>query len=412
MQQSFRLTLHSQLYCCRFVIIIRFPYSTVSYGSEAAYGSYKSLTTSKTCSSQDSLTYQSAYGQTYILLPPVIGVSSVEVAVSCLINECLANQYLSNGSCTQCPNDGRSSPGLTALSACEECPGGTFLPHPRSDQCALSDTYEEITSATAWRIWAPDFDTSSGWVMDVGELEFYDNVSCSGIKTDTSGGIPLDSGNAGGVSWVPSNAFDDNISSAWGGRTDSDDIFYVGMDFGTAVEVRCVKLYKTGMHYALNVRVQAYSGGRWKNAWIEENLSNSIIDDSLNVISMDYSTEPTPTKAPSKVPTAAPNNGVTNCVDSPLRFKLIWKGEKISRKCTWVKNKQTSERCAVPGVSETCPNTCDTCSSRVDSPQRFKLTWKGKNISRSCTWVKDKQTLLRCAADGVSETCCSTCGLC
>ncbi len=135
-----------------------------------------------------SLKYTSDYGQTYILIPPSSGASTIDVEVNCAFTSCLANQYKTNGECVQCPNNSRSDPGSTSLSDCVECPGGSFLPHPLSTQCAVLTTYEEITSATGWRIWAPEFDTYSGWVLDIAEIEFYNNLDCSGASINTSQG--------------------------------------------------------------------------------------------------------------------------------------------------------------------------------------------------------------------------------
>jgi len=101
----------------------------------------------------------------------------------------------------------------------------------------------------------------------------------------------------------------------------------------------------------------------------------------------------------------------SSCSDSPLRFKIVKNDNVIRRDCTWVSNKNTNARCALDGVSETCPDTCGTCSSCVDSPSRFRLVKPdGKKIMRYCTWVSNKTN--RCAFDGVEDTCRSTCGSC
>jgi hypothetical protein len=126
-----------------------------------------------------------------------------------------------------------------------------------------------------------------------------------------------------------------------------------------------------------------------------------------------------PTPAPIKLTTISPTSDptpasptVTSCSDSTLRFRLTWNDKKISRGCTWVANKSTNLRCAVEGVSEHCPNACSSCSTCKDSTVRFKLAWNDKKISRGCTWVANKSTNLRCAVEGVSDSCRSTCGTC
>lgn len=386
-----------------FIPFQRYPQSAITYGSEAAYGSYQSLKTSKRCSSVDSLTYESDYGETFILLPPVDGGSTTNVVVSCSLTRCLSNQYLSNDECVQCPNNGRSAPGSTSIGDCQECPGGTVLPHPRSMQCALTDNYEQIVSATKWRLWAPDFHTVRGWVWDLLEIEFFGNVDCTGSAIDTSLGTAIDSGNAGGNSWKASNAFDGSMWSAWGGRYDSDNIFYIGMDFGNTLQtVRCVKLH-TGdtTNKVVNVRVQAYSGGKWRNAWIEENLSQ---DTTYNIISLNYQTS-TPTTAPVSTPSS------TSCEDSPFRFQVVLNGNTRMRGCAWVAKRKTEVRCQLEGVKEHCPSTCDVCDNCVDSIARFRFAYNGRSMKRYCTWVA-RATASRCMINGMDDTCRSTCGNC
>mmetsp|Transcript_4715 Transcript_4715/g.5407 ORF Transcript_4715/g.5407 Transcript_4715/m.5407 type:complete len:557 (-) Transcript_4715:154-1824(-) len=371
-----------------------FPHSAVSYGSEAAYGSFKSLITSKRCSSKDAFTYKSDYGDTYILFPK--SSSSSEIRVECVFSECLVNQYLNNnGQCIQCPNGGTSVAGSTSLNDCTECPGGTVLSHPRLSGCVALESYDQITSGTGWRIWAPDYDTYSGWVWDVKELEFYDNLSCSG--SPITGGNAIDSGNAG-AGWSADNAFNGR-GGTWGGRSDGNDIFYIGLRFGsTSKTVRCLKLYQTDTHVALEVRVQVFKNERWTNAWIASGLTSD-----LNTISLDYSSAPTP-------PTPTPPS--SSCSDTSLRFNIVKNdGSKIWRNCSWVATK-AGNRCSFDGVSTTCPSTCGTCDVCQDSSLRLKIPKNGRKIARNCLWVANKSTASRCALDGVSLACRDTCGTC
>lgn len=110
--------------------------------------------------------------------------------------------------------------------------------------------------------------------------------------------------------------------------------------------------------------------------------------------------------------TEAPtSSSPSTCYDSTLRFKLeLARGRVITRSCVWVQNK--SKRCALDGVSSMCPNTCGTCSSCMDGENRFKIEINGEKRSRNCTWVANKQTSYRCSMDGVSDTCRDTCGQC
>lgn len=129
----------------------------------------------------------------------------------------------------------------------------------------------------------------------------------------------------------------------------------------------------------------------WMDKW-DETIANQAIAAGQAIVDLYYSSSP--------------------CSDSPLRFRLTLNGKNRFRRCSWVAKKNTANRCRISGVSETCPDTCGSCSSCVDSPHRFKLTLKGKLISRGCNWVAKKNTPTRCAASGVSEICRSTCGIC
>merc|ERR1711915_614360 len=124
---------------------------------------------------------------------------------------------------------------------------------------------------------------------------------------------------------------------------------------------------------------------------------------------------PSPTSSPTASPVAsttpAPTSSTTSsCGDSTLRFKLTWNSKKITRGCDWVANKAAVQRCAVDGVSAMCSSTCGTCSTCADSNVRMKFTWNDKKITRDCGWVANKATLQRCAVDGIANSCRATCG--
>ena len=128
-------------------------------------------------------------------------------------------------------------------------------------------------------------------------------------------------------------------------------------------------------------------------------------------------TAPTPTAPTPTAPTPTGDDDEgdddeSSCADSSLRFQLRWNGRKIARDCNWVANKATKKRCAVDGVSQMCPDTCESCSTCEDSSARFKLLWNGKKISRDCFWVGNRATRSRCAVEGVAEACRSTCEEC
>jgi len=73
--------------------------------------------------------------------------------------------------------------------------------------------------------------------------------------------------------------------------------------------------------------------------------------------------EPEPAENP-RVPTSSPTPTTSgdDCTDGTLRFKITKNdGRKIMRDCGWVSNKNTVGRCAFDGVSLACRDTCGTC---------------------------------------------------
>jgi hypothetical protein len=171
------------------------------------------------------------------------------------------------------------------------------------------------------------------------------------------------------------------------------------------------------------------------NLYTNDSVIDSSLADRLNchMTRTDYAIDPDfsdcnnpsnsiPTSSPTQStpsPTANPTipsspTSSSTCIDSTLRFKVTYNGKKMTRDCTWVANKQTSTRCNVDGISSHCPSTCGVSATSccVDSSLRFKLPWNGKFASRDCTWVANRATALRCAVEGVAETCPATCGEC
>ena len=120
-----------------------------------------------------------------------------------------------------------------------------------------------------------------------------------------------------------------------------------------------------------------------------------------------------PSELPSQMPSVVPSMQSSDyCKDSTLRLKIPWNGGRVTRSCAWVANKQTTIRCNVEGVAQACRKTCGTCSICADSTLRLRIPWNGKNIARYCTWVANKQTIMRCNVDGVADACSQTCGVC
>jgi hypothetical protein len=118
-----------------------------------------------------------------------------------------------------------------------------------------------------------------------------------------------------------------------------------------------------------------------------------------------------PTKAPVSPPTMAPVAPPT-CVDSPLKFKLNGTAGLKRRGCIWVGRKadKLARRCAYKNVTTHCPQTCGQCDKLacVDSTKKF---WIRRNDTRerTCNFVADRNSDIRCAHPGVTSTCRKTC---
>ncbi len=101
------------------------------------------------------------------------------------------------------------------------------------------------------------------------------------------------------------------------------------------------------------------------------------------------------------------------CNDTSLRFKTRFPGgDIITRTCSWVAAKSTSHRCGLSDVSSMCPFTCGTCDPCVDGTARMRFTYNDNKVTRSCSWVGNKDTTNRCALDGMKDACRETCGSC
>ena len=222
------------------------------------------LATEVNCPNNDddpmvSINYLSDFGNNYILIPPSTGSgvttsTKTSVAVSCQNTQCLHNSYMSGDTCTKCPANSISPKGSTSESDCVKCLWGYELSHEMDTECALSESYEEIVSSKGWRIWATNFHTQLWWNWEVDEIELYSNIDCTNLIPNDSGTV-IDSGNAGSY-WAPEKAF--GQSGIWGGRRDSNDLFYIGKMFDSDVELRCVKILNRSAGAAVNeIRVQA-----------------------------------------------------------------------------------------------------------------------------------------------------------
>jgi hypothetical protein len=298
------------LFYCR---IYSYPVAFLSYNAPPSYGAFMSLKASSSCSVPNTTVYSSEYGQTFVLVIAegvVQPGTTVTFSSSCDVINCHAGQYLnSSGVCKFCPVGSVSVAGSVGLESCVSCLDDGLEPlGVISKDCKVSKIADPTqNTGSLWRILAPMAHTVTGWSLDVEELEFYSADDCrSTSRISTTGGIPFDSGNAGN-GWGPEKAF--NASWSWGGRRDSRDLFYLGIDFKREVSVSCI-IYKQSSVMVKELRIQAKSPGQaWKNVWIQRSFQ------STTVIPFVFS----PTKAPTAYPTVLPvSSPLASPASSPL----------------------------------------------------------------------------------------------
>lgn len=292
-----------------------FPHSLLTYGSNAAYGSYKRYDSSTNCpNSPGGGDYKSDYDETYIAIPPATGVppgntSKATVRISCTVQKCLWNSYLFGDVCKKCPADSISDEGSMSIASCKSCPGGTYLAHPLSRGCAISETYKERDPSISWRLWAPLGHSQSGWSWDLKEIKFYSSIDCSEGTLIPNDGTSFDSGNAGS-SWSSNNAFRDQ--GIWGGRPENN-FLYIGMTFSTAKKIQCIETKNPSWNDkgVYEMRIQAFNeaDSTWENAYIAKNLDLAGL--AVNRIKLDYNGAPSdPPQAITSSPTSLPS--ITN----------------------------------------------------------------------------------------------------
>jgi len=131
-----------------------------------------------------------------------------------------------------------------------------------------AQTYIPITESDQWRIITSE--SKSGWALDLLELNFYSDASCSKDSKVNPNGEPIDSGNAGG-SWLPKYAFN-TPGRYWGGRK-SDGFFWIGMRFTEVITVKCIDLLQgADPHYGPEWTVEARQAGSWAKVAEKKNI--------------------------------------------------------------------------------------------------------------------------------------------
>lgn len=117
---------------------------------------------------------------------------------------------------------------------------------------------------------------------------------------------------------------------------------------------------------------------------------------------------PTPPTAPTPTP-PSPTSG--SCNDSSLRFRVQIDGKNKMRDCKWVSTRPNRCR-SFDGVATHCRVTCRLCSTCEDAELKFKVLLKGKLRAKDCKWVGTRGVRSRCKLSGVKDTCPDTCEVC
>jgi hypothetical protein len=257
-----------------------YPHSYMALDSPPSYGAFKSVTI-RARRRAGTLNYVTEYGEAYILIVTETKLTeraTVNFNSVCVVKRCHGSQFMGrNGRCESCPTGSISAVGSTSINDCYACGSGLAPSHPTSTECVISNNDivdPSITTAAAWRIWTPSFLTNERWKWDINIIRFYSSPGCSPKSlVDTSKGTAIDSANAG-PGYGPANAFSGLLDEFWGGRTDGQDAFWIGINFRSDVTVQCLIVDQTRDGGAMELTVQARQAGSavWRNVWVASDL--------------------------------------------------------------------------------------------------------------------------------------------
>jgi len=238
-------------------------------------------------------------------------------------------------------------------------PNSNPTSNPTSSPTSSPD--RPITKAFDWRILTHKSRANSGWAIDIAELNFYSETSCDENSKVIPNGIAIDSGNAG-RGWQPEKAFDK--SGSWGGRSDDNDEFWIGMVFDEMTTVRCMGVIQSSTsHFATEWTVQANVKGSWQEVWVKKDIgpSNNPIQISW-VITTDA-----PSFAPTETLSSSPSKA-DDCTDILKKLKCNKNeacafGKKKVKKCIPKDEIDCSKypnlnKCVKGGVCKYVDNAC------------------------------------------------------
>jgi len=208
-----------------------------------------------------------------------------------------------------------------------------------------------ITTSDQWRIITSN--SKSDWALDLDELNFYSDASCSSDSKVTPDGVAFDSDNAG-MGFGPENAFD-TPNRRWGGRKFGG-YFWIGMKFTEVITVKCIELLQEGsVHYGTEWTIEAQKDGSWE--FVAEKKNISFSNEHVRIQWVVSEPTPSPTESPFSSPTKP-------CADDPNFVKR--RGDR-ERTCQYIKDgrdhrrkKWCNKRKGGKLIKEFC---CKTCKS-------------------------------------------------
>eukprot|EP00816_Leptocylindrus_hargravesii_P004111 CAMPEP_0196803498 /NCGR_PEP_ID=MMETSP1362-20130617/2924_1 /TAXON_ID=163516 /ORGANISM="Leptocylindrus danicus, Strain CCMP1856" /LENGTH=257 /DNA_ID=CAMNT_0042175137 /DNA_START=16 /DNA_END=786 /DNA_ORIENTATION=+ len=167
----------------------------------------------------------------------------------------------------------------------------------------------KVTSATKWRVITHE-DNLPGQYWVIQFLRYYRDQDCAGAPSGGNYIGPYDGTaihSASEVNFPAINAFK-NTGFKWKGLPVDGNVF-VGMEYNSMVEVRCVYLDQpVDAQSITTATVQAYHEGKWVNVW-----NADVLQVGGNIISMDHSSlADAPNPSPSDVPSSSPTSQIQN----------------------------------------------------------------------------------------------------
>merc|ERR1719506_860173 len=155
--------------------------------------------------------------------------------------------------------------------------------------------------------------TASTWKMDLSGLEFYTESDCTEDSfIDPSTGTAIESGsvyNDPTGDWSAYNMF--NNGGLWGGRTDENGDFYIGLTFSEDKDVKCIKMTQPSEGAIAN-EITIQSRATEDSAWSDVTFASDLTT-GTNTIEVHCGL----TSGPLPAPTLMPNAGLLDLTPIP-----------------------------------------------------------------------------------------------